>query len=864
LDTHLEEKIAALVESGLPDAEARLQARREFGNATLIAEDSRSALGWMWFDDLVMNLRYAFRMLRRSPGFTAVAVFSLALGIGANTAIFSLIDGVMLKTLPVSHPEELLQVTTGDGGYFSNPVWEQIRNRQDIFSGIFAYSRWAFNLAAGGEARNVKGAYVSGQFFDTLSIRAVLGRTFTPADDRRGCAGGAIFTYSFWQQAYGGRDGILGKTISIDNHAFEVVGVAARGFTGTEVGSSLDVMVPLCAEKILHGDTTLLDGDPSGRWLHIIGRPKPGTSASQVTARLNTLAPAVFRATLLEEWPAQDREKWLRLPLTAQSAATGLSFLRENYRQALLVLMGIAGMVLLIGCANISNLLLARGAARHREIAIRMALGSGRGRLIRMALTESLLLSFIGAGLGVLVAVWGTNLLVNFLDVSLDLTPDPRVLGFTAGLAILSGLLFSLAPAWRGARADPIAAMKAGGRGCIRSSGFGAGKLLVVGQVVLSMVLVAGAGLLLSTFWRLAWLDPGFETDRVLLTMINLRSSGYLPQRRAVVFREILESVRALPGVRSASLSDFTPMLPARRIHEVAVEGYAALSHKDSQVFFNAVSDRYFATMGTPLIAGRDFNEHDTPTSPAVAIVNQTMARKYFRGADALGSRFRIRAGATLGDPIEIVGVVRDAKYNDLRQEIPPTAYTAWSQTPYIFPFTNVELRPAGGAPGAFIAGVKDAIASVDGSASIEFTTLADQVAKTLEREQLLATLGGIFGGLALLLAIIGLYGVMSYNVARRRSEIGIRMALGAEKRHVLMMVMGEVAVLIGSGIAAGLCITLAVTRLLASFLYGVRPNDPITLSLAAVALAGVAGVAGYWPARRASRLDPSTSLREE
>lgn len=819
----------------------------------------------MMLDGLAQDARYAIRGLRNDRGFALVTALSLALGIGANTAIFSLIDAVMLKTLSVSHPEELVQVTAGgDQGYFSNPVWEQIRDRQDAFSGLFAYSRWAFNLAAGGEVRNVNGEYVSGQFFETLGVAAVLGRTFTLEDDRRGCSGAAVLSHGFWQREYGGRADILSKTISLNTHPFEIVGVAARGFTGTEVGASLDVMVPLCAEKILHGDSTLLDADPSGRWLRIIGRPKPGMSASQASERLRALAPEVFRTTILPKWSAEERDRWLQTPLAAQTAANGLSSLREDYREALLMLLSIAGMVLLIGCANVSNLLLARAEVRGREIAIRMALGSGRGRLIRQLLTESLLLSFIGAGLGVLIAVWGTKVLVNFLDVSLDLTPDLRVLGFTAGVAILSGLLFGLAPARRGLQVDLVAAMKAGTRGLIRGTGSNAGKLLVMGQVVLSMVLVTCACLLLSTFWRLAWLEPGFEAERVLLTTINLRSNGYSSERRAAVFRQILERVRALPGVRAASLSDFTPMLPARRIREVVIEGSIMTSREDSQLYFNAVSDGYFATMGIPLIAGRDFNGRDTIAAPMAAIVNQTMAKKYFGGDNPVGRQFRIRTGDTLGDPIDIVGIVKDAKYNDLRQEIPPTAYTSWSQSRYLFPFTNVEVRAANGAPGALVAGVKSAIASVDRSASIEFTTLAAQVSRTLQREQLLATVAGFFGGLALLLAIIGLYGLMSYSMARRRREIGIRIALGAEKSRVLGMVMGEVAVLVGSGIVVGLGVSLAATRLVASFLYGVQPNDPLTLLAAAAVLALAAGAASYWPARRASRIDPMMSLREE
>jgi putative ABC transport system permease protein len=819
--------------------------------------------GWM-LDTLWQDSRPAIRALRNDPGFAVVTALSLALGIGANTAIFSLIDAVMLKTLPVSHPEELVQVTAGTGGgeYFSNPVWEQIRDRQDAFSGIFAYCRWAFDLASGGEARHVDGAYVSGRFFDTLGVPAVLGRTFTIEDDRRGCAGRTVLTHGFWQREYGGRPDILGKNISLDRHPFEIVGVTAQGFTGAEVGASLDLMAPLCAEKILHGDTTLLDADPSGRWLRILGRPKPGTSADQASARLRALAPEVFRTTVRSKWSVQDREKWLRLSLTARSAATGLSYLRENYRQTLFILMTIAGIVLLIGCANMSNLLLARGAARHREIAIRVALGSGRGRLIRQLLTESLLLSFLGTGLGVLLAVWGTGLLVKFLSVSLDLTPDPRVLGFTAGIALFTGLLFGLAPAWRGTRVDPMAAMKAGSRSVVPGSGSGSGKLLVVGQVALSMVLVAGAGLLLSTFWRLARLNPGFDSGPILIAALDLRGSGYTPDRRDALFRQILESIRATPGVQSASLSDFTPMFLGRRIHDLTIEGIDGPLHDASQVFFNATSDGYFATMGTALVAGRDFNGHDTPASPAVAIVNQTMAIELFRGASPVGRRFRIHIGDTLGDPVEIVGVVKDAKYTDLRQQIPPTVYTAWNQNH--FPFPNIEIRSAAGAPSALITGVKNAVASVDTGTSIKFTTLADEMARTLERERLLATLSGFFGGLALLLAIIGLYGVMSYNVTRRRTEIGIRMALGAEGRQVLRMMMREVAVLIGSGIAVGLSVTLAATRLVASFLYGVRPNDPLTMFFAAGVLAAAAGAAGYWPARRASRLDPMTSLREE
>jgi predicted permease len=399
-------------------------------------------------DALWQDLRYAVRALRSNPGFAAVAILSLALGIGANTAIFSLIDAVMLKSLPVSDPGQLLQVTMGKQEYYGNPTWEQLRDRQDVFSAIFAYGRWGFNLAAGGEARRVNGEYVSGQFFDTLAVRAALGRTLTPADDRRGCSGIAVLSEAFWQSEYGGRGDILGKMISIDSHPFEIVGVTGPGFTGIDVGSKVDVLVPLCAEKIIHGETSLLD-NRTGWWLRIIGRPKPGVSASQATARLKTLAPEIFKASLPDGFrPEEIYSSEFRRTFDTRPAANGLSYLRSQYRQALIILVAIVGVVLLIACANVANLLLARCAARRREIAIRMALGSGRSRLIRQLLTESLLLSGLGAALGVLFAKWGASLLVKYLDVFLDLTPDIRVLTFTSVTAIFTGLLFGIAPAW--------------------------------------------------------------------------------------------------------------------------------------------------------------------------------------------------------------------------------------------------------------------------------------------------------------------------------------------------------------------------------------------------------------------------------
>jgi putative ABC transport system permease protein len=816
-------------------------------------------------DAIVQDVRYAIRMLRSSPGFAAVAILSLALGIGANTAIFSLIDSLMLKALPVSHPEQLLQVTIDEEPFFSNPIWEQLRDRQDVFSGIFAYGMAGgrFNLAAGGEARYAHGNFASGQFFDTLGLHAIIGRTFTMADDQRGCPGTAVLSYGFWRREYGGRAEVVGKTISLDNHPFEILGVIEPGFNGVDVGSDRDLYVPVCTERIIGGETSELGP------LRVIGRPKTGISTSQVQARLKTLAPRVFEATVSPDSEPVERERYRKRTFDTQMATNGLSFIRKEYREALTVLMAIVGVVLLIACANLANLLLARGVARHREIAIRIALGSGRGRLLRQLLTESLVLSLTGAVLGILFAQWGARLLVGLLSSGwnkafLDLSIDSRVLAFTTGVAILTGLLFGLAPAWRGTRVNPQSAMKANARGMIEGGKLGLGKALVVVQVALSLILVIGAGLMLGTLFRLETLDPGFEREHVLLVGVDLRNGHYPPTRLGAVFEEMLEHLRALPGVRSASASAATPIDNSLEAHDLQVEGYTSKGKEDTEAYDNLVSDRFFETLGTDLVAGRDFSVHDTPESPRVSIVNQTLARKFFAGQDPIGRRYRTGSGEKPGNLVEIIGVVKDAKYVEIREHIHATDYYAVSQNANPGESITFELRVAAGTPTAVIPAVKSSIAEINRDISLEFKTLALQVDESLARERLLATLSGFFGGLALVLAMIGLYGVMSYNVTRRQNEIGIRMALGAEPGRVLRMVMGEVAVLIGIGLTVGLGAAMATTRFVASFLYGLTPNDPLTLSLAVALLAGVASLAGYLQARRASRLEPLTALREE
>jgi predicted permease len=843
-------------------------ARREFGNLTLIKEVTREMWGWASFDRLAQDLRYAVRAFRRSPGFAAVAILSLALGIGANTAIFSLIDAVLLKMLPVSHPDQLIQVELDEGREsFTNPIWEQLRDRQDVFSAIFARGNWQFNLAAGGEQRAVSGEFASGDYFETLGVSTVLGRTFTRNDDRRGCAGAAVLAHDFWQREYGADPNVITRPILLDHHMFPVVGVLAPGFHGTTVGTAKGVFLPLCSEAIIRGESSALD-QRTNWWLYVIGRPRAGVSAAQVTARLKTLAPLVFENTVPQDWGPDGRAGYLRRSFDTNSAATGLSYLRDDYRYALWTLMAVVALVLLIACANVANLLLARSTARQKEVAVRLALGAGRARIIRQLLTESLLLSIAGATLGVIFARWGAALIVRLIStgsnpVFLDLTLDLRVLAFTIGVAVFTGLLFGIAPAWRATRVSPQAAMKDNSRAATQPrAGFSAGNALVMAQVALSLVLVTGAGLLVGTFRNLETLDPGFSRDHVLLMTVDLRNTTYTKERRAAVYREMMDRLRALPGVRSASTSSLLPVSRATWTNNIRADGGAQVSSEDSSVFFNQVSSTYFETMGTALLAGRDFNDHDTPTSPPVAIVNEALARKFFGSWNAVGKTYR-KVSDQIQPSVEIVGVVRDAKYRDLRDAGVPTIYQFVGQDSDLFTFSNFEVRAEASAVD-LIPTVKSAVAQFNPNVVLSFKTMATHIDQSLTRERLLATLSGFFGALALLLSAIGLYGVMSYSVARRKNEIGIRMALGAEQRRILTMVLRDVAVLLTVGLAAGIGAALFATRLVASFLYGVTARDPGVIVISSVLLAMVAAAAGYLPAHRASRLDPMTALREE
>ena len=868
MEFHLAERTDELIAAGLePEAAAR-EARRRFGHRMRQKRSTHDVDVVVWLESLLADVRYAVRGLVRSPAFTLVAVLSLALGIGANTAIFSLANALLLRSLPVRDPGALVQIDRGSehDDVFTNPLWEQIQDRQSVFSGVFAHGTTSFNLARSGVARRVPGAAVSGGFFSTLGVLPAAGRLLGPADDVRGCPTIAAVSDGFAQREYGSAPAAVGRTLSLDGHPFQVVGVASPGFTGIRVGSSVDVYVPICTAPVLTGEKDVLD--LRSRWfLQLIGRLKKGVTAAQAGAQLAALAPAIDEATLPAKWGAESQKRYLAATLAVRPAAKGLSYLRDRYGRALESLMGIVALVLLIACANIANLLLARAASRREESSIRQALGAGRARLVRQLLTETVLLSLLGAAAGVLFARWAAGLLVGFLSsrgetVWLDLTPDLRVLGFTLAVAVATGLLFGLAPAWFAARSDPLAATRAGSRGAAGGARHSAGKALVLAQVALSLVLVVAAGLLVGSFRRLSTLDPGFDRRGVLLVDADFSGTDLEGERRAAARRDLLERLRAVPGVDSASASMITPVSGIMWNEVVTAPGFEPKERDDGLAYFNTVSGGYFTTLGTPLLAGRDLSATDGAEAPRVAVVDEVFARKVFGKANPLGKTFRTQVGDGTSDPMEVVGVVGDAKYGSLDEDPPPSVYLPFGQGDEFGTHMSFELR-TGGSPGALRAAVRQAVARVSPAITFEATPLSEQLAASLTRPRLLATLSGFFGALALLLAMIGLYGTLSYAVTRRRGEIGVRMALGAAGRQVLRMVFAEAGLLVLAGLAVGTALALAATRFIASFLYGVGAADPVTLAVSAGLLAATALGAALLPAARAAAVDPNEVLRE-
>ena len=821
------------------------------------------------------DLTVALRQMRRTPIVSGVALLSLALGIGANVAIFSLVNALMLKALPVHEPERLVQLqlthpnrrnhTTS----FTNPQWEYLRDHQDIFTGATAVGYARFNLNTAGEMRMVPGLYASGRFLDTLGVTPIIGRGFTEQDDRRGGEPIAILSYGFWQREFGGDRGVLGRPVSLDGHAFTIVGVTPPEFFGVRVGTTFDVMIPLGNEPIIRGAESSLDRRSSW-WLSMFARLAPGQTMAQAEARLRALQPQLREATLPQDWRPQDQATYIQDPFGVMPAATGISSLRDRYSLPLYVLLGIVGLVLTIACANMANLLLAQSVARRRELAVRLSLGAGRAELIRQLLVESIMLSLAGAGAGLLIAAWGSRALVAMLSTRtnftfLDLSMDWRVFAFTAAVGIATGLLFGVFPAMRGTRVAPADALRDHARGIVSGGGrFNVGHGLVALQVALSFVLVFGSTLFVRTLVSLTTQGMGFESERVLIATVDLRRTRAEPAARLPMFQQVRDAVAAVPGVDAAAGTFVTPVGGSTWGLRVTVPGFNAPESERGSLF-NANTPDYFRAMRTPILTGRDFTVADAANRPPVTIVNEAFAKKFYSGQNPVGKTFIWeRFGRERKDrQFEIVGLVADAKYRTLREEPQPTFYAPLAQMDEISSSIRMAIKTAG-SPWSSREAILHAIAGVHKDIVVDFRTLDEDIGAAVMQERLIASLSAFFGGLALLLAALGLYGVMSYAVSRRRNEIGIRMALGAEPDSVIRLVLKHVAVITAMGILIGVAGAVATGRFINTLLFNLATYDRTMIAVTAVTLVAAAAIAGYPPARRAAHIDPMTALRED
>jgi len=879
---HLEKLIEENIAKGMTPEEARYAALREFGGVEQLKEECRDSWGVRLISELAQDVRYGLRQLRRNPGFTLVAVLTLALGIGANTAIFSLLNAVMLRELPVENPAQLVLFgngrSAGSAGDFANTdlysysFFREMRQKNQVFSEASAELSLMFGkmhgaVAGSGNLEPINVQLVTGTYFPMLGVKPILGRAFTAAEDEP--AGGhpvAVASYSWWKSRFARDPSIVGKTVTLGSTVYTLIGVAPPEFFGTTVGESPDLWIPLSMEKQISPGWNGLEGDDF-QSLYIFGRLKPGVTARHAQANVNLLARQIWRGSAGGVLTKQQQRTLEHANIELTPAARGLSRLRFEFSLPLKILMAVVGLVLLIACANIANLLLARATTRQREIAVRMAVGAGRRRLVRQMLAESLLLTLMGGALGVLFAWWASEALLVMVSTGpeplpLKVAPDATVLAFTFVVTCLTALLFGTLPALRATRIDLTPALKDSRSPVVSPSRSHLSGGLVVSQVALSVVLLIGAGLFLRTLVNLANVDTGFNKENVLLFEIEPQAVGYKEDSHLVnLYQQIEQKVRAEPGVRAASIS-FLTFNQGEWTSPVSISGHAPTHKDDMMTTHNVVGPRYFAAMGIPLLTGRVLGLQDTENSPKVAVINETMAKWYFPDSSPIGRRFGIGGDPKHSNDIEVVGVVKDAKRESLRERPFPEAYYPYTQRAGFY--NNLEVRYTGD-PAGVIAEVRHAVGEVDKSLPLSYqNTLAQQVEQSLASETLIARLSSFFGLLAVFLACIGIYGLMSYTVARRTSEIGIRVALGADRSTVLRMVMREGLILALVGIAIGLPAALAANRLVSGMLFGLSPTDPLSMTVASITLLALALVACYIPARRAAKVDPMVALRYE
>jgi predicted permease len=828
---------------------------------------------------LAHDLRFAWRSLRKTPVFTAVALLSLALGIGANTAIFTLIDQLILRLLPVRDPQQIV-LLAGRGRHYggnngmnalSYLMYQDLRDRNQVFSQMMCRYRLNFTLDFSGNSEVAVGELVSGNYFPLLGVGAAAGRVFTAAGDlRQGAHPYAVLSYAYWQTRFAGNRDVIGQRVLANNYPLTIVGIARPGFDGTEPGLPAKIFVPVSmAPSVRPGFGSMWDRRQ--RWVNVYGRLKPGMTIERAKAGLQPLFHQII------EWEVKqppfrnatvyDKEQFLRMWLDVMPGSQGNTNLRRTYEKPLLVLIAVTGLVLLIACANLASLLTARASARQKEIAVRLAIGSSRGRMLRQLITESLLLAAAGGAAGIALAVWIVKALVAFLPSNLSgygisASPDWQMLAYTFALSLITGIVFGLAPALQATRPDIAVTLKGEAANVTSAPQVNFRKILVASQVALSLLLLIGAGLFIRSLGNLRLVNPGFRTSNLVQFSLSPRTVGFDRQRTGTLYQRLEERLRGLPGIRATGFANIGVMQNNEWDNSVTIAGYTPKRGEDIDPHFNQVTPGYFETLGIHVLAGRTFTVNDTENSRMVAVVNESFAKRYFGTGQAVGHMIGLGSDPNTPTNIEIIGVVNDTSYEGLRHEIPRQVYLADAQHPGSG--MTGYVRTARDPENAFRQ-IRAAVHEIAPNLPITgMKTLEKQIDESLVTERMVASLSAAFGALATALAIIGLYGVMAYMVTRRSREIGIRMALGAMTGNVVWLVMREVLALIAIGFAAGIPAALALGRIVENQLYGVKATDPAAIALSTVALAAVAALAGFAPARRAARYDPVQVLRSE
>ena len=867
---HIAREIEKGIRAGLPAADAERRAQAAFGGLTQIKEECREVRGTRGLETAAQDIRYALRVLRKSPAFTSVAILSLGLGIGANTAIFSLMDAVMLRSLPVQAPEQLYRIApAGQAGVLEGSnfrLYETMRDQSRSFAGVLLYNPNQWQVGIGSGVELAYGQCVTGNYYSVLGVQAALGRALTGEDTRtEGGNAVAVLSHSYWRRRFGGDPNAVGKTITINQVPFTVIGVTPPEFFGLEMGRSIDVTVPIGMHPQVGSGMNLKTGRGFTGAFIPVARLKSGVTPEQATAEANVL----FERFLLRWMPGLSavsrRERLQRCELLP--ARNGLMKLRSQFSKPLRVLMGMVVLVLLISCANVANLLLVRGRARQREIALRLAIGASRSRVARQLVTESILLAALGGVAGLCFALWGVRVLAGFLPqgsipLVLSITPDNRVLVFTASVSLATGMLFGLLPACRATRLDVNSSLKAGATLGAPMGTRSLGRAMVVSQIAISLALLAGAVMFMRSLHNLRLVDLGFQPERVLLATVTYAGGPYQGPAITAANDELLEIGKAIPGVKASSFSVVSPLDVSWEGENIFVPGFVHADGRGDEIRANWVSPGYFKTMGIHVIAGRDFSPTDMRGTQQAAIISENLARYYFPGQNPIGRRVGLQRQLSL--PTEIVGVVRDVRFEGIAADSPRMVYLPAAQevSPHLrTTFALLSDRPAADLTGAVRAVVQGRRAAIP---LAQVKTMRAQLDESVARERLLAVLSSFFGLLALLLAATGIYGVMAYAVSRRVREIGIRMALGARVGNVLWLVLREALLLVALGVAAGLPVALLAGQAAGQMLFRLTAGDPSTLG-AAAGILGMAGVlAAYVPARRAALVDPVTALHYE